>query len=220
MGVDIPFDFSCRIDLLDKRHILLDKDGITSDRQNVVLCKSCYSDLQHKRRPVRSLSNFRWVGLMPKELQNLTWLEEQLIARSHLVGKIVRLSVRNASSYFAIKGHTILLPQDTTRLLDILPLSPASLPDIVRVVWTGKPAPEKSQLLPHFTVRRHNVYDALHWLCRNHDDYRHVTVDEDRWASSELTVVATELLDCMRYVADISPEDAFRSGFATEAATC
>jgi hypothetical protein len=197
VDINIPFDFSCGVNLLDERRILVDKEGITADQQIMTLCKSCYLELQNHRRPVRSLSNFRWIGPLPKELQDLTWLEEQLIARSHLVGKIVRLSARNASSYFSIKGHTILLPQDTTRLLDILPLSPASLPDVVRVVWTGKPAPEKSQLLSHFTVRRHKVYDALHWLCRNHDDYRHVTIDEDRWASSESTVVATELLDCM-----------------------
>jgi Domain of unknown function (DUF6570) len=216
VGVNIPFDFSCGINLLDERRILLDKNGITSDRQNVILCNSCYSDLQHKRRPVQSLSNFRWMGPVPNELQNLTWLEEQLIARSHLVGKIVRLSARNASSYFAIKGHTILLPQDTTRLLDILPLPPASLPDILRVVWTGKSTPEKSRLDVHFTVRRQKVYDALHWLCNNHDDYRHVTIDEERWASSESTIVATELLDSMGRVADITAEDASRSGFATE----
>jgi hypothetical protein len=51
-----------------------------------------------------------------------------------VASRIVRLEVRNASSYFALKGHTVLLPQDTTRLLDILPLSPSSLPDVVRVV--------------------------------------------------------------------------------------
>jgi hypothetical protein len=216
VDVNIAFDFSCGVNLLDEQRILVDKQGITPDGQNVVLCKPCYSDLRCGRCPVRSVSNFRWVGPLPKELQDLTWLEEQLIARSHLVGKIVRLSARNASSYFAIKGHTILLPQDTTRLLDILPLSPALLPEVVRVVWTGKEAPQKSQLLAHFIVRRHKVYDALHWLYHNHDDYRHVTIDEDRWASSESTVVVTELLDSMGRVADISAEDASRSGFATE----
>ena len=147
MGINIAFDFSCGLHLLDEQCILLDKQGITTNQKSVVLCKSCYSELQNGRRPVQSLSNFRWVGPLPKELQDLTWLEEQLIARSHLIGNIVRLSARNASSYFAIKGHTILLPQDTTRLLDILPMSPASLPDIVRVVWAGKPVPKRSQLL-------------------------------------------------------------------------
>ena len=71
MVVNILFDFSCGIDLLDKQHILLDEDGITFDGQNVILCKSCYSDLQHKCRLVQSLSNFQWVGLVSKELQDL-----------------------------------------------------------------------------------------------------------------------------------------------------
>ena len=153
---------------------------------------------------------------MLNKLQNLIWLEEQLIARAHLVGKIVRLSARNVSSYFALKGHIILLPQDTTRLLDVLPLPPASLSDILRLVWTGKLDSEKSQLAAYFTVRRQKVYDALHWLCHNHDDYPHVTIDEERWASSESTIVATELLDGMGRVFDITAEDASRSGISTE----
>jgi hypothetical protein len=108
VDINIPFDFSCGVDLLDEQRILLDKQGIVADKQGVVLCKSCYSELQNHHRPVRSLSNFRWVGPLPKELQDLTWLEEQLIARSHLIGNIVRLSARNASSYFAVKGHTLM----------------------------------------------------------------------------------------------------------------
>ena len=138
------------------------------------------------------------------------WLEDQLIAYLYLIRNIVRLSAHNASSYFSIKGHTILLSQDTTHVLDILLMSPALLPDTVRVVWAGKAVPERSQLLPYFTVRRRKVYDALYWLCRNHDDYRHVTINEDRWASSESTVVVTELLNSMGHVADLSAEDASR----------
>jgi hypothetical protein len=38
--------------------------------------------------------------------------------------------------------HTILLPLDTTLLLHVLPMTPASLRDVVRVLWTGKSAPE------------------------------------------------------------------------------
>src|SRR5579859_2519329 len=61
-----------------------------------------------------------------------------------------------------------------------------------------------------------NADDALHWLCHNHDDYRHIRIDEERWASSESTIVARELLDGMGQVGDITAEDASRSGFATE----
>lgn len=69
----------------------------------------------------------------------MAWIEELLIARAHLTGRIVRLQNRNANSYFGLKGHVILLPQDTTELLNILPLPSSLLPDIVRVVWVGRP---------------------------------------------------------------------------------
>jgi len=74
---------------------------------------------------------------MPNELKDLTWIEELLIVRAHVVGRVVRLQARNQASYFGIKGH----PQDTALLLDVLPMTPASLPDVVRVVWTGNPPP-------------------------------------------------------------------------------
>ena len=37
-------------------------------------------------------------------------------------------------SYFRIKGHVVLLPQDMTCLLNLLPMSPSTLPDIVHIV--------------------------------------------------------------------------------------
>jgi hypothetical protein len=213
--VYVPFDFSSGISALDQQQIMIDKQGLFGESE-VILCKSCYRWLQSNKRPDESLANFRWVGPVPDELQGLTWLEELLIARGHLLGRIVRLQERAKSSYFALKGHTVLLPQDTTRLLDLLPLSPSSLPDVIRVVWTGKSAPDKARLRSYFTVRRQKVYDALNWLCRHHEDYRHVTIDQERISMSESTVVATELLDSIAHMADSSTEDASRSGFAVE----
>jgi len=134
----------------------------------------------------------------------VTWLEELLIARAHLVGQIVCLQERAKSSYFALKGPTVLLPQDTIRLLDLLRMCLSSLPNMVRVVWTGKWAPDKVRLHSYFTVRRQKVYDALRWLCRHHEDYRHVTIDEERISTSEQTVVATDLLESIAHMVDTS----------------
>jgi hypothetical protein len=129
------------------------------------------------KRPPESLANFRWVGLVPDELKDLIWIEELLIACAHVVGRVVRLQARNQASYFGIKGHIILFPQGTTLLLDFLPMSPALLPDVVRVVWTGKSAPDRDRLRSQFTVRREIVYNALQWPCQHNEDYRHVTID-------------------------------------------
>jgi hypothetical protein len=80
-------------------------------------------------------------------------MEELLIARAHLTGRIVRLQNRNNTSHFSLTGHIILLPQDTTKLLDILPLPPSSLLDIVRVVCIGKPVQDTNGLHNYFSVR-------------------------------------------------------------------
>ena len=74
--IDIPFDFSCRIDVLDQNHVLIDKLGITQDKR-IYLCRICHNQLS--KHP-KALANFRWVGPIPEKFQNLTWIEELLIA--------------------------------------------------------------------------------------------------------------------------------------------
>jgi len=215
--VDIPFDFSCGIDLLDQNHVLIDKLGITQDKR-IYLCHVCHNQLSKDHQPSEALANFRWVGPVPEELRDLTWIEELLIARVHVCGSIVRLGQRNnASSFFGIKGHIVFLPQDTTRLIDLLPMSPACLSDMVKVIWTGKSKPDRSRLRSRFTVRKDKVYNALKWLVDNHEDYRNnVTIDEERISGWESTFVAVELLDSIGHVSDSSVEDAARDGFAMD----
>jgi len=215
--VDISFDFSCGINLLDQNRVLIDKLGITQDKR-IYLCRGCHNQLSKDCQPSEALANFRWVGPVPEELRDLTWIEELLIARVHVCGSIVRLGQRNnPSSFFGIKGHVVFLPQDTTRLIDLLPMSPASLSDMVKVVWTGKSKPDRSRLRSRFMVRKHKVYNALKWLVENHDDYRNnVTIDEERINGWESTFVAVELLDSIGHVSDSSVEDAARDGFAMD----
>ena len=192
----VPYDFRSGIPELDNRRVLIGKLGIPED-DRLSLCESCYKSITVHRRPHESLSNYRWIGEQPKKLQGLTWVEELLIARAHLVGRIMRLEERKASSYFALRDHTILLPQDMTRLLNLLPMFLSSLSDVVRVVWAGKLSPEKSTAV--LTVRRQKIYEALHWLCQHHEDYRQVRIDEERLTAWNSTEAAMELLDSMSH---------------------
>ena len=214
----VPYDFSCGISALDEQNIMIDRLGIQQEDSdsNLWLCSICHPSIMLSKRPAESLANFRWVGPMPDELKDLTWIEELLIARAHVVGRVVRLQARNQASYFGVKGHIILLPQDTTLLLDLLPMTPASLPDVVRVVWTGKSAPDRDRLRSQFTVRRDVVYNALQWLCRHNEDYRQVTIDHQQFAKWPPVFVTTSLLDSIGRSRDFTDEDISRSGFATE----
>jgi hypothetical protein len=155
---------------------MVDCAAIDFANQKISICSSCYSALEKCRRPADALANFRWINShVPPELQNLTWIEEMLVARAHVVGKVVRLQNRDSLGYAALKGHVILLPQDTTKLLDIL-MSPSSLSDLIYVVWVGE-APDRVKLSEYFTLRKQKVLDALQWLCKHHDDYRNVTIN-------------------------------------------
>jgi len=86
---------------------------------------------------------------VPRELQDLTWIEEALIARSHLSGRILRLEERRTAEpkYLSIKGHVVLVSQEMLPLLNILPLSLDALPGIVKAIWVGKAEPDIKRLL-------------------------------------------------------------------------
>ena len=93
-------------------------------------------------------------------------------------------------------------------------MSPASLPDVVKVVWTGKSSPDKNQLQSQFTVHKDKVYNALKWLVKNHEDYKTcVTIDENMINHWDSEFVAVELLDSIGRVSDPLAEDASRDGF-------
>jgi hypothetical protein len=135
----VPFDFKSGIAALDESHIMIDPNGIV-DGPLLSICHTWRKSLKINKLPPQSLANRRWIGPVPPQLQDLTWMEGLLIARAHLMGRIVCLQNRNTTTHRStLKGHVILLAQDTTKLLDILPLPPSSLPDIVRFVWVGKP---------------------------------------------------------------------------------
>jgi len=166
--------------------------------------------------PPDALANYRWIGNVPDELQDLNWIEENLISRAHLIGKIVRLQNRNVTSYFAIKGHAVLVPQDTRKLVDLLPVSPDSLLDSIRVVWVGKTEPSKLHLRRHFTVRTEKVRKALEWLCQHHEDYQSVGINEAEIRQWPSVFIAQKLMDSMGRVRHAETEDASRSGYGVE----
>jgi len=210
----VPFNFRCGIELLDNNRVLIDKLGVTPDG-HILLCRQfCHAAVSQNLFPPEALCNYRWIGDVPSALHGLTWIEELLIARVHVCANIVRLGDTSSSfSYHGLKGHVVFLPQDTTHLLDILPVSPSFLPEIVKVVWVGRAPPNKVRLRPHFTVRKTNVVAALAWLVANNEDYKNVAVDEDMVQCWDSCFVAVELLDHICRVTDGSTEDASRDGF-------
>ena len=216
--IQVAYDFSTGIDVLDQQHIMLDRGSIiksiTSDTlPKVTLCKACHSDLVHRNiLPSRALANFRWVGPVPSELLELSWIEETLVARAHFVGKVVRLQNRS-DGFMAIKGHIVLVPQDTTKLLDLLPMSPELLVDTIRVVWVGRTQPTRSFLKPTLSVNKRKVFTALQWLCKYHEDYENVRIDREELNKWPDIYILDGLIDTMGRVQCTDLEDPRQSGY-------
>ena len=215
----VPFPFGCGLSRLDAENIMIDPLAIDTERMDSIsICTKCHGALLRNIRPPEALANYRWIGPRPPELSDLTWAEEALIARCHMFGRIFRLEARRGGEpkYSSLKGHVVLVPQNTMRLLDILPISPNCLNDIAHVVWVGKAEPDLAKIKQQFTVHKQKVVDALKFLKANHEDYKSVSIDTqelDRWPSVFITEA---LLQDMGRVRSGSPEDAERDGFATE----
>lgn len=177
----IEFFYSSSNPSLDSRELMIDPLSVNSDDLNLYICHSCLLSLQSGEQsgeqPVESLANYRWINSsQPHALQDLTWLEERLVARGYLSAMILRLEKR-AMNHYGLKSHVIVLPQETTQLTNLLPRVPATLAVSIKVVWAGRGNIDRSELISQFTVNKHRVYNALIWLCGNHADYKNVQVN-------------------------------------------
>ena len=104
---------------------------------------------------------------IPLELQNLTQIEEMLIARAP---PIMRVHIRPGGQR-GYSGHCINLPQNVEELASSLPRVPKELPLIILKVKG------KEDTFRDVTVRREKVYKALLWLIDNNPLYQDVQIN-------------------------------------------
>jgi hypothetical protein len=93
----------------------------------------------------------------PAALEDLTPVEECLIAKCHPVGTILKLRPFghvSATNYSAVLGHVIVTPQEPGRLLQILPCPELRLENLIKVFWLGKTPPTNRDLKPFLSFER------------------------------------------------------------------
>src|SRR5579859_6832612 len=117
---------------------------------------------------------------------------------------------------FQFEGPCYSSSKDTTKLLNILPLPPSNLADIVYVVWVGKPVQDINRLRDYFSVQIHRVYDTLVWMTQNNEDYKEVTIDHTNFERWPPVWVAEYLLDLAGAMEDSGREGNAQIGIATK----
>ncbi|CAB4020418.1 Hypothetical predicted protein, partial [Paramuricea clavata] len=106
---------------------------------------------------------------VPNELQNLTQIEEMLIARAL---PIMRVYIKPGGQR-GYSGHCIKLAQNVTELATSLPRYPKDLTVII-VKVKGK-----DNTFRDVTVRKQKVHNALVWLINNNPHYSELTINEE-----------------------------------------
>ncbi|KAN0071751.1 hypothetical protein V8E54_010347 [Elaphomyces granulatus] len=108
----------------------------------------------------------------PAELEDLTFVEECVLARRHPIEAILKLrpgNRRRPNNYYALRGH---MPGP---LLQILPSTDLRFQDIVKVFWIGKCAPSTTDLKSFLEIRKNQVLSAYNGeLPENPSSWRNV----------------------------------------------
>ena len=165
---------------------LLDTRGVTYSDGDITLelCSSCARGLQRQSLPKHALANRLYVGPVPVELQDLTMVEESMIARARAKSWIVKLQEQDPDTASptvqrGLKGHTIIYPQKPDELATMLPPPVSETLTFICVIFagssrlTGEWLRNKAKPL---LVRREKVRNALVWLKANNPLYKNIEI--------------------------------------------
>ena len=132
------------------------------------VCRICVSTLDTNKMPIMALANGIWIGEIPDELQNLTYVEQLLIARVWHNRCIVKVS----SGMSKMRANAISFSNPMPKIYNVLPPPVEEMDKVLAFIYTGPCKPTKADLLQTpLLVRCLKVFKALVWLKLNHIDY-------------------------------------------------
>ena len=139
------------------------------------VCHECVSFLEKKVMPPMALANGLWVGNVPKELSDLTFVERLLVSRV----RSNRCIVHVLKGGWKMRANAIMFPTPVPKLCNILPPPVEELDEVIAFMFTGvaQPTAEDMKRTPMLARRRY-ISAALEWLKINHSDYADVQISQ------------------------------------------
>ena len=170
-------------------NVLVDPGGVIDNDGNLSLqlCHRCSSSLLRNKLPRLAVANYNVLGTVPPEMQNMSMVEEMLIARCRTKQCIVKLQdhrtdVSLPSSQRGFKGHVIIYPQKVEDLSNVLPPPVDDVVHPICIMFIGPRSPSQSWLKDKaypLTVRREVIRKNLIWLKAHNPLYAGITIDEE-----------------------------------------
>ena len=152
-----------------------------------IFCSECWISLRSQRLPSLALANDLYLGEIPYELQNLTYVEELMIALCRAKCSIFHLCESKRGSVSSIsqtafRGHIIIYPQNPSSVASFLPPPIEEITSLICILFVGASKPtlkwlhEKAKPL---AVRANKVRDALIWLKKHNILYKDIVLNEN-----------------------------------------
>src|SRR6266545_2634941 len=153
-----------------------DYSGPALDYTYCHICNGCRKDIRKAKVPCLALANNLWLGKVPDQLKNLTFVEKILIARVKHTCAFVKV----ASGMCKMKANIVAFESPIPKIYNILPFPRDDLNEMLAILFTGpcKPTKEDFARTP-FLVRRNAVINALEWLKLNHKDYANIEISHE-----------------------------------------
>jgi hypothetical protein len=139
------------------------------------MCISCHKHLKKGESPAMALANGLWLGKVPAEMTNLTFVEKILISRIRHNWCIVKI----AKGRYKMQANAISFQNPISKVCDVLPPPIEELDQVLACIFTGPCQPTKQDVeRTPLLVRRTKVGKALQWLKLNHTDYQDVEISD------------------------------------------
>ncbi|XP_044718875.1 PIF1 protein [Hirsutella rhossiliensis] len=174
------------------------------------VCRECRVSFDSGRLPKACSVNNMAIGCehrYPDELDDLSPVEERLIALHAPFGYITKFTVDNKTrsgiSYRKhVKGHIVVFPNKVDDLVaTVLPHPLLQAIENIHVSWSGSAKPGSADVGHLLRVRKSRVAAALAWLQRNNPLYENISINQaemDGWQYADGSSVPTVIMDRMQ----------------------
>lgn len=182
--------------------LMLDRGGIIDisvDTVWLTICQLCSGALTKANKVPRfALANRLFHGDLPKQFEDLTWVEEKICAIYCVTAHITRLFQSSDPSQPQIfHGNTCAHDMNVVSTASVLPRTPADINGFLSVIFVGPGKFDPRHLGPTFRVRKRKIHDFLRWLKHHNRLYSGVTLDMDVLAMYPDDDVLPGLSDCV-----------------------
>lgn len=178
---------------------------IYSYSENFNICHSCWNKISRSSKPKFGMTNKipqLYCQHYPCMLEGLTFTEKVIIVLAHLVISILILRPNNnfnLKSYRSVCKHSMLLPQNSKLLFDLLSWKITPVDKIVKNICGSKSLLRPKQWSAFVSIQEHYIIGVLSWLIINNFLYKNTKINHRFFETWNKDLILSGIIDTIIY---------------------